>query len=226
MIPRRTIHPRKPNGKTMNSNHKAFTLVELILAIALTVILLMLLQPRGSRARESARRANCMSNVRNIGLAFKQYAVDNNDSFPAIVTSNNGITSTSVFLSLTNGNYLMPGRIYLCPSENYPYTSNTKIASVGPGNFTSTNNSYACVVSNASGIHGLNESMSSDNPLILDRGLIGTPGSVIHLGNTHWNTDSPHKVDGGNIFYVGGHAAFRKNFDTGADGTNGYVLEP
>ncbi len=208
----------------MNSNHKAFTLVELLLAIVLTVILLGLLQPTHCRARESARRANCMSNVRNIGLAFKQYAVDNNNSFPTIVTSNNGITSTSVFLSLTNGGYLQPGKIYVCPSDKKkkPF----KKTFFSSGSFTEANNSYACVVANATGTNGMTEAASSDQPLLFDEGLIGAPGYAINLTNATWSAASPHKTDGGNIFYVGGHAGWKKRFDTGSDGTNGFVVVP
>jgi len=202
----------------MNPNLKAFTLVELLLAIVLTMILTALLMPAMSRTHCGGRRSNCLSNARQIGLAFKQYSVDNSDSFPS-VSSNSSLTSSSVFLSLTNGNYLSVGRIYLCPQDE-KRTCGTSSC------FTSSNNSYACLVADSTGTKGLTEGESSDNPLILDRGLIGAPGYAINLTNATWSQTSPHKTYGGNIFYVGGHASFRRFFDTGSDGTNGFVVVP
>ena len=54
-----------------------FTLIELLVVIAIIAILAAILFPVFSRARESGRRASCMSNEKQIGLAFAMYADDN-----------------------------------------------------------------------------------------------------------------------------------------------------
>ena len=62
--------------------NKAFTLVELLIVIAIIGVLIGLLMPTVSAARESARRTQCSANLRNIGGAITAYAVDNDRKLP------------------------------------------------------------------------------------------------------------------------------------------------
>ena len=61
---------------------KGFTLIELLVVIAIIGILAAMVFPVFARARESARKAVCLSNVKNIGLAIQMYLADNNDTLP------------------------------------------------------------------------------------------------------------------------------------------------
>jgi len=60
---------------------KGFTLIELLVVIAIIGILAAMVFPVFARARESARKAVCLSNVKNIALAIQMYLADNNDTF-------------------------------------------------------------------------------------------------------------------------------------------------
>jgi prepilin-type N-terminal cleavage/methylation domain-containing protein/prepilin-type processing-associated H-X9-DG protein len=66
------------------SRRKGFTLIELLVVIAIIGILAAMVFPVFARARESARKAVCLSNVKNIALAIQMYLGDNSDTLPPL----------------------------------------------------------------------------------------------------------------------------------------------
>ena len=64
------------------SAKRGFTLIELLVAIAIVGILIALLLPAIQAAREAARRARCLNNSHQIGLAMQNYASCYNNAFP------------------------------------------------------------------------------------------------------------------------------------------------
>jgi prepilin-type N-terminal cleavage/methylation domain-containing protein len=61
---------------------RGFTLIELLVVIAIIAVLIALLLPAVQAAREAARRAQCVNNLKQIGLGVHNY-ISSNDVFPA-----------------------------------------------------------------------------------------------------------------------------------------------
>lgn len=68
--------------KPLRPRSSAFTLVELLVVIGIIAILIAILLPSLSRARENAARVKCLSNVRQLSMAFVMYCGENDGWFP------------------------------------------------------------------------------------------------------------------------------------------------
>jgi prepilin-type N-terminal cleavage/methylation domain-containing protein len=88
-------------------NHRAFTLIEVLVVIAIIAILAALLLPVLSAAKQRAWTTQCQSNLHQIGLGMKMYADENNEMYPE-----SGGTIRWDQKDSTTGNYSWLRQIY------------------------------------------------------------------------------------------------------------------
>jgi len=128
--------------KRILKQNKAFTLIELLVVIAIIAILAALLLPALAAAKRKAQRINCISNLKQIGIAFRLWEGDNGDKYPMAVstlyngakediyTAGNTGTQAPAGYGLTNvfvvmSNELSTPKILYCPSDSVrSYTTN------------------------------------------------------------------------------------------------------
>jgi prepilin-type N-terminal cleavage/methylation domain-containing protein/prepilin-type processing-associated H-X9-DG protein len=169
-----------------------FTLIELLVVNAIIAILASILFPVFAQARERARSASCLSNLKQIGLAFIQYTQDHDNFSPAVATRsrttpnvNSGRRSWPTVLMP----YIKSTQIFVCPSVagNLSRTAKTDITT---GYSTASGNGY-CQVSTSGDVddqQGIAEAVeiSALNGPGGNGGLLSYGMNRIHRGN--WAT--------------------------------------
>ena len=99
------------------NKRRGFTLIELLVVIAIIAILAAILFPVFAQAREQARRASCLSNLKQLGLSVMMYTQDYDETFP-IVYNGGGSCSHAEYVLI------------------YPYTKNINILQCPDGGNT------------------------------------------------------------------------------------------
>jgi prepilin-type processing-associated H-X9-DG protein len=161
-----------------------FTLIEFLVIVAVMAILVAMLLPGLTAKRVQVNRTSCVNNLKQVSLAFRQWALDNNDKFPTEVSVTNGGAMESVMAGnvaavfQVMSNELSTPKLLFCPDDKRRIQATTfyKAAPVGgayPGVYFSNS-------SNASYFVNLDSDSSTPQMLLLgdDNLLVGGKATI------------------------------------------------
>jgi prepilin-type N-terminal cleavage/methylation domain-containing protein/prepilin-type processing-associated H-X9-DG protein len=195
-------------ARSVRRPQAAFTLIEVLLVIAIIGILVALLLPSLSKAQMRGKRVQCVNNLKQIGLAFQTYAHDHNDKYPMQVSTNSGGTmefvtaaerpSGSFYFAFRHfqsiSNELLDPRLLICPAD-------TRSAAATFAALQNENVSYF--------VAPLAQAGESDSIVAGDRNITGawsSRGSVLRIGSDNFVGWTHELHDGqGNILFGDAH---------------------
>jgi prepilin-type N-terminal cleavage/methylation domain-containing protein/prepilin-type processing-associated H-X9-DG protein len=214
---------------------KGFTLIELLVIIAIISILVAVLFPVFARARENARRASCISNLKQMGIATMMYTQDYDERYPqSLATFPTGVTPPGG--DWNPGYWYWPQMLYpyhkstqvfYCPSSNesdltYPsirnYGANTAVISypisATPTSLSSIQTPSATYMIMDSGAIRINPEytkvLASNNYYLPGAGSAGNPCSTT-VTNAKSDCESGRHFGGVNVAFADGHVKWLKS---------------
>ncbi len=185
--------------------NEGFTLIELLVVIAIINILAGMLLPSLTRAKEQARRAACLNNLRNIGQALTMYAGEHDGFFPPEDSS----PTEGDDLDLLFPGYLSNQAIFWCPSDPvkpapFRWTSNDIPEDI-------SNGSYAYLGKIQAPGGGIRARRDSDPEFVrVGSELVQTPplAGDDGCGLGPMTAERPNHTGGGNLLYVDGRVKY------------------
>jgi len=194
---------------------RGFTLIELLIVIAIIGILAAMLFPAFAKARESARRASCMSNLRQIGMGLQMYVGDHVERMP-------GAGPTGREWPLFIAPYVGSTQTFSCISDS------EDAPTIGGDGTTKLSYGYNALVvdgthfgfdgTNGTGLSLSDVDLPSETIAIFDLESAGAPNeakitSVSHLDSGAANTRrvASRHLEGFNAAFADGHVKWRKS---------------
>ncbi len=185
----------------------AFTLVELLITIAIIGVLAALGLTAIPRAMESARRTKCLGNLRQIGMALKTYANDHEQLYPVTVNAGDAYKTWDQKLLESQ---LLTKQTFICPSDTIKRTV------VGAPRSYAYNGYFGDVRSDQYTIQGIAMQMNkklSDVILVADCGGATALINRADYASAYRNAGclSNHKREGANYLFCDLHASWMKD---------------
>jgi prepilin-type N-terminal cleavage/methylation domain-containing protein/prepilin-type processing-associated H-X9-DG protein len=98
-----------------------YTLIELLITITIIVGLSAIAFPLGFSIRDKSRQANCLSNLRQIGVGLQMYLGDHNDYLPELALGRSDKTSEEPVLETVLLGYVENEEVFHCPSDGVEF---------------------------------------------------------------------------------------------------------
>jgi len=222
---------------------RAFTLIELLVVVAIIALLISILLPSLSRARELSKRTVCSANLRGIGQAMYIYAQDDPQVFPAIAMTytttpgamhlfftddrtiapaTTGIPSPTVDMwAVVRANNTTPKQ-FICPSTtDLPDAAQDTTAYYDFEHIGNLSYAYQYQHHPNRRIIGTSSEptfpfMADGNPYI--KGGVTETHSVDRIGPGRGNSNNHTNREGQNVLYQDSHVTFEKGPDIGFSG--------
>jgi prepilin-type N-terminal cleavage/methylation domain-containing protein len=121
----------------MRKQHGAFTLIELLIVIAIIAILAGMLLPALAASKSKAKRIACVNNVKQVTLAFRMWAQDNTDKFPwQLSVTNGGSADSPDWMDHFRicSNEISSTKVLLCPAETTKKAATNWFSATGDAN--------------------------------------------------------------------------------------------
>lgn len=169
--------------------HRAFTLAELLVVVAIIAILAVLSVPLAQRITASSRSTACLSNLRQLGIALSAYLADHAQTMPTLAAGRESTSEDVPVIDNTLDRYAASPAVFACPADDQQLAERTGTSYL----WNSTLNGQRLGALNFLGVESI-----SRIPILVDK-------AAFH----------PHEDNRVNMLYADGHATQQLGFHTG-----------